>query len=467
MGGVVARRWIGFSAARGPVALVVLVVGVAAVAVAVGGRELVFGYQSPAAHLVLETVNACVALLLAYLVYGRFRRSNKWQDLLLLQGLTLLGTANALLSVTLVEADPVGPVGLWLPPSLRILGTLLIAASALLPGRTARLRGSRYWALAPVVVAVAVLGAVLSWRRDSLPRAALGGGAGFSSSTDGHAALLVAQIVTLTCFAVAAVAFTIQARSRDDVLLRWLGPACALGAFARLNYLIFPSDHPDWLYSGDVLRTGSYFLLLIAAGREISRHWAAQAEAAVAEDRRRVAREMHDGVLQELGYIRSEIAAFTVEDRPRVERVLGASERALDEARQMLEALGRPDNEPLGLVLHRAVEQVAQRYGVTLDLELDESIVVDRPQRHALVRIAREAMLNAVRHGRVERVKLELGRDAEGSYLRVADDGAGFDPGVRQTGFGLISMRERAEALPGTFELSSQLGRGTTVMIRW
>jgi signal transduction histidine kinase len=110
---------------------------------------------------------------------------------------------------------------------------------------------------------------------------------------------------------------------------------------------------------------------------------------------------------------------------------------------------------------------VAERYDVTLDLELDESIVVDRAQRHALVRIAREAVLNAVRHGRVERVRLELGRDPEGSYLRVADEGAGFDPGVRRSGFGLISMRERAEALPGTFELSSRPGEGTTVMIRW
>jgi signal transduction histidine kinase len=444
------------------VALVVLVVGVAAVAAVVGGREQVFGYQSPAAHLVLETVDACVALLLAYLVYGRYRRTNTWQDLLLLQGLALLGTANALLSVTLVETGSVGPLDVWLPPCLRILGALLIAASALAAGRPTRHPGWRRWALAPVVVALLLLSAVLYWRKDSLPQAVLTDG-----SPSGHTALLVPQIFTFTCFAVAAVAFSIQARSRDDVLLRWLGPACALGAFARLNYLIFPSEHPDWLYSGDVLRTGSYFLLLVAAVREISRHWAAQAEAAVAEDRRRLAREMHDGVLQELGYIRSEISAFTVADRPRVDRILGASERALDEARQMLEALGRADDEPLGLVLHRAVEQVAERHGITLDLELDESIVVDRAQRHALVRIAREAVLNAVRHGRVGRVRLELGRDPDGNYLRVADDGAGFDPEVRRTGFGLTSMRERAEALPGTFELSSRPGGGTTVVIRW
>ncbi|GAA1158626.1 hypothetical protein GCM10009630_65960 [Kribbella jejuensis] len=443
-----------FWAARGSVALVVVVSCLAALALIVGKWERQFGYQSPSMHLALETVNACVALLLAYLVYGRFLRTNTWQDLLLLQGLAVLGTANALLSVTLMKTEPVGPVGSWLPPSLRIVGTLLIAASALVPKRQARRRGWRHWALAPAVAGMLLLSALLYWRKASLPEA--------KAATS--EALLVPQVLTLVCFAVAAVAFTRQARSRDDVLLRWLGPACAVGAFARLNYLLFPPDRPDWLYSGDVLRTASYLLLLIAAGREISRHWALQAEVAVVEDRRRLAREMHDGVLQELGYIRSEISTF---EGPKVERILGASDRALDEARQMLEALGRSDDEPLGFVLHRAVEQLAQRYGVTLDLALDESIVVDRPQRHALVRIAREAVLNAVRHGKVDRVKVELSRDGDDSVLRISDNGPGFDPAQRQTGFGLISMRERAEALPGTFVLTTRPDEGTTVVVRW
>ncbi|WP_134007217.1 sensor histidine kinase [Kribbella sp. VKM Ac-2566] len=440
---------------RGSVALGLLVLGLAGAAVVVGRWEQEFGAQSPAAHLVLETVNACVALLLAFLVYGRFRRTKTRQDLLLLQGLVVLGTANALLSVTLIKNQPAGAFGNWLPPALRIVGTLLIAASALVPYRRTRRRGWRHWALAPAVAAMFVVGAVLYWRKDSLPQ------------DPSSKALLVPQLLTLICFAVAAVAFTVQARSRDDVLLRWLGPACALGALARLNYLFFPPERADWLYSGSVLRTASYLLLLVAAGREISRHWALQAEAAVVEDRRRVAREMHDGVLQELGYIRSEISAFSVADRQRVERILGASDRALDEARQMLEALGRSDDEPLGLMLHRAVEQLAQRYGVTLDLELDESIVVDRPQRHALVRIAREAVLNAVRHGKVDRVKVELGRAGDGRRLRISDEGPGFDAAGPKNGFGLVSMRERAEALPGTFELTSRPDEGTTVMVRW
>ncbi|HEY3557057.1 MAG TPA: sensor histidine kinase [Kribbella sp.] len=431
-----------------------LVVCLALVTLVVGRWEREFGYQSPAMHLVLETVNACVALLLAYLVYGRFLRTNTWQDLLLLQGLVVLGTANALLSITLMKNQPVGAFGTWLPPALRIAGTVLIAASALVPDRQARRPGWRHWALAPPIAGTLVLGAVLYGLRGHLPAAVS------ATST----AFLVPQLVTLLSFGVAAVAFTLQARSRDDVLLRWLGPACAVGAIARLNYLLFPPTRSDWLYSGDVLRTISYLLLVVAAGREISRHWALQAEAAVIEDRRRLAREMHDGVLQELGYIRSEVSTF---DGPRVGNILAASERALDEARQMLEALGRSDDEPLGFVLHRAVDQLAQRYGVTLELEVDESIVVDGQQRHALVRIAREAVLNAVRHGGVDRVQVELAREADGNRLRIADDGPGFDPAQPRTGFGLVSMRERAEALPGTFVLTTRPDEGTTVVVRW
>jgi signal transduction histidine kinase len=329
---------------------------------------------------------------------------------------------------------------------------LLIAGAALVPAKQARRRGWRHWALAPAVAGMLLLSALLYWRRAALPDVAAA------------SELLVPQLLTLGFFAVAAVAFMVQARSRDDALLRWLGPACAVGAFARLNFLLFPPDRPDWLYSGDVLRTASYLLLLVAAGREISRHWALQAEMAVVEDRRRLAREMHDGVLQELGYIRSEIATF---DGPRGDRILAASDRALDEARQMLEALGRSDDEPLGTVLRRTLAQLAQRYDVTLDLDVDESIVVDRPQRHALVRIAREAVLNAVRHAKADRVSVQLSRDADGSLLRITDDGPGFDPRQSHTGFGLISMRERAEALPGTFVLTTGPGEGTTVVVRW
>jgi signal transduction histidine kinase len=456
----------------GTATLAVGLVGAIATAIAVLGPERIFGYQSAAWHLVLETVDACIALLLAYLVYGRFMRANRWQDLLLLQGLLLLGAANVLLLLSLVQGDRSGVLDLWLPPSMRVLGTVLIAVAALLPDRLAGWSGWPQWAFAPVVVAVILLTIGLRSHASRLPRPAdlAAPGEGIPAATNGHPALLAAQLLTMTCFAVAAVAFAVQARGRDDVLLRWLGPACVLGALARLNYLLFPSSQPDWLYSGDVLRTGCYLLLLVGAGREISKYWLTRARTAVAADRRRLARELHDGVLQELAYIRSEVAAFSTIDELRVNRIQAASERAVDEARELVETLSRPGDERLSSVLRRAVDQIAERHGLVLDLDLDDSVSVDPAQSHALVRIAREAVLNGARHGRAEHVRVQLGRSEAGGFLVVADDGTGFDPVLRtprRSEFGLVSMRERAEALPGTFDLDSQPGRGTTVTVRW
>ncbi|GAA3567424.1 sensor histidine kinase [Kribbella ginsengisoli] len=470
MSNAVTRARPGTGGRTSAVTMLIAAVGVVVTVALFAAGQRAWEYRSPASHLVLETVDACVAVLVSYLVYGRFRRSGSRQDLLLLQGFASLGLANACLALTLAQTEWVALLGLWLPPPLRVLGALLIAAAALLPRRSAR-SAWRRWLFAPLLGVVLVIVLVVLFQRENLPGSEqVAGGFRPPISSHGHPALLITQVVSLLAFAAAAVAFMVEARKRDDVLMRWLGPACALGALARANYLIFPASGPDWVYSGDVLRTGCYFLLLVGAGREISRYWGAQAEAAVAEDRRRVAREMHDGVLQELGYIRSELAAFASVDEERVGRIVASSDRALDEARQMLVALGRAGDEPLADALERAVEQIAERYGVALALELDASITADTEQRHALVRVAREAVLNAVRHGQAERIRVRLAQEGKSRLLEVTDDGTGFDPARRTSGrqgFGLTSMRERAEALPGVFRLESTPGDGTTVQVRW
>jgi signal transduction histidine kinase len=432
-----------------------------------------FEYRNTAAHLVLDTVDACVALLVAYLLYGRLLRTRRVQDLLLLQALLLLASASFSTSAVLLSAieDRASRLEVWLPLTIRVTAAVLIAAAAVLgPVRLLR-RISLSALFGPVAIVFTVSVVVLGALSARLPQAL---------DTDdsptllsGHPTLVAAQVFTVACFFAAAHLFTVQAQHSTDQLMRLLGPACFLAGFARLNYALFPSLYSQWLYTGDILRTAFYLLLLIGAAREIRAYWGAQTRAAVVEDRRRLARELHDGVVQELGYIRSESGAMRTLDASRTERILSACDRALDEARQAVEAMGSSGDkeEPLAYTVHRAARQVTDRFGVGLEVELDDSVTADQGQRHALLRIVREAVGNAARHGHAQRVKVELQRRQDGGRrLVVCDDGDGFDlqqRTVQRRGFGLISMRERAEGLPGIFAIESAPRSGTTIMVTW
>lgn len=443
-------------------------VGLGVTAAIIGTPYLVFGHHSPSLRLVLDSVDACVALLLAYLLYGRFRRSDRPQDLLLAQALLLLAVAGIGVTAVaaLLGAEP-GILDVWLPLVLRAAAGVLVLVAALAGDRTVSPRVmtlARFgpWVLVIVAVVMWLVGDTLPVALDASPPASAQ-----RPVITGHPLLLAAQAVTALCFLVAAILFSRQATRRRDELLRWLGPACALAAFARVNYVLFPSLYSDWFYTGDFLRTGSYLLLLVGAAREISLYWSAQARLAVLDDRRRLARELHDGVIQELSYIR--IVTDTVEDPELRNRVFEACDRGLDEARAAVDALGRPAEESLGYVLHRSAQQVAERHGGRVVVELDDEIDADGEQRHALIRITREAVSNALRHGGAQLVRVGLHNGDEFNRLVVRDDGAGFDPELvsRNGGYGLVSMRDRAEALPGSLRVESSPGAGTTVEVTW
>jgi signal transduction histidine kinase len=103
-------------------------------------------------------------------------------------------------------------------------------------------------------------------------------------------------------------------------------------------------------------------------------------------------------------------------------------------------------------------------------VEVDDSISVQPEQQHALMRITREAVSNAVRHGKAERVHVTLSRTADRRRLVIQDNGQGFDVGravAASTGYGLVSMRDRARNLPGTFDVDGELGRGSLVTVTW
>jgi signal transduction histidine kinase len=208
------------------------------------------------------------------------------------------------------------------------------------------------------------------------------------------------------------------------------------------------------VHAGDVLRLLSCAVLLWAAAGEIATVVAARA---AARERRRIARDLHDGVAQELAFIRRRAARLAGADE-----IAFAAERALLDSRQAIERLARAPDEPLERTLARHAAVVGSRTGVAVSFASSGAASAGPEVSEALTRILGEAVANA-RHGNATRVRVEL--SAEPLRLRVVDDGTGFDPEAGATGFGLGGMRERAALVGAELSVRSDPGAGTEVAV--
>ena len=446
--------------------LVAAAVGLVVTVVVALGPGVRIAFDSPEARLVLETTAGLIAGLVAVLFYGRFRQSRSLQALLLVYAMGMLsGAALVFVVVPLLGGiPPDSTVTTWSAVAVRQMGALLILAAALLPGRALR-RRHRVWealAFVAVLLAVAVLVQTMTAGIAAVVTSPPAQDPVVVPTLDAHPVVLAVQVANLICFAVAAVAFTRQSAQTGDDLAGWVGAAAAVGAWARVNYLLYPSLFSTWFYTGDLLRLGFYCLLLVGAWRELNRYWAAQAENAAFGERRRLARDLHDGTLQEIGYIRSQIGSV---EGPQAERIRSAADRAIDETRAALAALTAPPGEAFPVTLRRSVEEAAGRYDVLVEWSQDPDTDAFPGRPEDLLRIAREALTNAAKHGHAHLVSVRLHADA----LEVADDGKGFDTSepARPGSFGLTSMRDRATGMGGALHVESEPGRGTTVRVTW
>jgi signal transduction histidine kinase len=265
-------------------------------------------------------------------------------------------------------------------------------------------------------------------------------------------------------YILAALGFARRHRLTNDELSGWLAIGCILAGASHVNYFFHPAARSDWVYTGDIFRLGFYLALLIGAAREIASYWTMVVAAASLEERRRLARDVHDGLAQEIAFIARNVKLLR--DRgaePQlVDRILLSVARAQDESRRVVGALAAKLNEPLDRALAQAVREAAQRYGASVDMELASGIVLSPREKEAVVRIASEAVSNAARHSGVDVLRLYLERREEGMRLEVVDDGAGFDDGDLP-GYGLVTMKDRAEALGARLRIDSSRGSGTRV----
>jgi len=188
---------------------------------------------------------------------------------------------------------------------------------------------------------------------------------------------------------------------------------------------------------------------------------------AVAQERHRIAREIHDGLAQELAYIRMEALRMAARGNDeRVTRLALAAERALEESRGAIATLRRDHETSFSRELTEVAEELTDRAGARLSLRLQPGLEIQPERRQALVRILREAITNGVRHGHATEVALELS-GGEGVRMAVRDNGGGFTPGGPRPsgGFGLTTMRERAQAMGGDLTIRSDPGQGTLVEV--
>jgi signal transduction histidine kinase len=426
-------------------------------------------HRAPGLRVALEGAASLMAATAAYIALGRFLRARSLGPLVLGVALTFLAAATFALAV-LVAVTPAWDQALVLVVTGNLVGGVGLALAAFVPDRPVRRPARDMGIIVAAGLALAAITALafvlFAW--DGAAQALREAEATGSNRADRAAGLLSFQVLTLAAFAAAALGFGRTALRTGDEFLGWLALATTLGAFSRVSLILFPAAGTHYIHLADVFRVLFYVVLLVAAAREVNGYWKTLADTAVLEERRRIARDMHDGLAQELAYISRR--AKRLAQRPSAEgaeQIAASAERALTESRRAIAALTRPLDEPLDEVLAQAVEEVAQRTGARLELELDPGIEVAGPAREALVRIACEAVANAARHSRASVVRLELA-NGDRVLLRVVDDGVGFDTaGAPESGggFGLESMRGRAAALGADFRLRSEVGTGTTVEV--
>ena len=449
-----------------PLTSVVTLLATAATVAVLAVPPLRFAYEAPSLRAALETASAMIALVAAYLVFGRFLRSRRLHSLLLAFGLGALAVSTLYLAV-LIAAWPNDHARL-VAAAGSLTGALFLAAAALSPGLPLlRARRAVAFLAATGLVVFATLAAVLLLAFHFYPPdVSVLSDDGRGPKIASNRGLIPLHVVWLSAYMLATLGFVRRSVAEGDRFLGFVAAGTALAAFARLHYLLFPPVHADWVYTGDVLRLLFYAVLLVGAAREIKEYWRGLAATAVLEERRRIARELHDGVAQELAFIgrrARRLASRTGVDEAR--QIAAAADRALGDSRRAIATLTRPLDQPLSEVLAEAVGEVVARHPVELDLSLAHGVRIGNDAREALVRIACEAVSNAARHGQAQCVRLEL-ENGKHVRFRVVDDGVGFDPTIPLTGhFGLVSMRERAQAVGGSFRVRSAPGTGTEVEV--
>lgn len=217
---------------------------------------------------------------------------------------------------------------------------------------------------------------------------------------------------------------------------------------------------------------------VLASAIENARLYQRAQEAAVLEERSRLARDLHDSISQQLFSmtLTAQAARAQIEKNPgraseQLERLQETAAAALGEMRALIFQLRPPGLSEQGLVaaLQQHAAGLSRREGLTVHMHVEGEERFARGAEQAIYRIAQEALNNVVRHAGTCEVQITMELQPDLLRLSVSDDGRGFDPAnpglVPGRHLGLISMRERATEIGGSLDVRSYPGRGTEIVL--
>jgi two-component system, NarL family, sensor kinase len=190
------------------------------------------------------------------------------------------------------------------------------------------------------------------------------------------------------------------------------------------------------------------------------------------EERSRLARQIHDTLAQRLTAIALHLEAAIDSGRDsdqaaaELNRALALSRAGIDEARGSMRQLRTAAAPSLPDALHSLAHAFAAETGIRVHVRSEgQPALPSRADEEELLRIAGEALTNVQKHAHATDVEVALTAAPRGMRLEIADNGRGFNPRARTSGFGLIGMRERASALGGRLRIVSRARRGTRVVV--
>jgi signal transduction histidine kinase len=434
----------------------------AALALFLSYPALHMSYDLPQLRIVLTTVTMLAAGLVSVLAGTRFSVEGHRLDLVLAGGFFTAAAASLCFGIApALDGGVLDQASDWAGVAGNLVAWTMIAVapSPWLDGRAKR----RQTALGNMVVlctlALVGLWGLASWLSGGLPDLV-------DPASPGRPALLTGSLAALALLnLLALIGYGVRFRDLGEDLDRWLALGSTLMLFGSLHTIVAPLRSSEFVSQADFLRLLAFAVLLVGVWRAIR---FSEFGRAVAEERARVAREIHDGLAQYLFAVSThasmlEAGADPAEALPRLKEAAVAAQQ---EAKFAVLALSSASgNAPFDAALRRYVDFLTADGAIEVDLEIDTTMRLGPDEQIELFRIVQEGLANARRHASARSVVVAIGRRHGERVVTIRDDGVGFEDAGRGAGQGLRNMRERAASIGGRLAIASAPGRGTALEV--